>query len=425
MNIIIALLVLSVIVIIHELGHFILAKANGVGVKEFAIGMGPRVAQIKKGETVYCIKLLPFGGSCMMVGEDENSDDEKAFNNKSVWARISIIAAGPVFNFILAFILALIIIGNIGYDPCMVYSVKEGSAAYEAGLMEGDRIVQVNNRSITFFREFYLYETVYPDRTMEITYERDGQYYTTTVVPEYVEADNYQVGMTITGTEVTSVIEGAPAQVAGLLAKDIIQTVNGVEVQTSDEIIELVRATTEGKVALEVLRGEETLVINVEPKLVHTTGYETGLYCSGVRVATTPMETVRYSFTEVKYWIVTVFDSLRMMFTGRVSADDVAGPVGVVSLIGDVVEESKSEGSFYILLNVLNMTMMISANLGVMNLLPLPALDGGRLVFLIIEAIRRKPIDREKEGMVHFVGIVLLMILMVFVSFNDIRNLFH
>lgn len=130
MTIVIALLILSVIIIIHEFGHFLLAKANGIGVTEFAVGMGPRILQFTKGETVYCIKLLPFGGSCMMNGEDEDSTDEKAFNNKSVWARISVIAAGPVFNFLLAFVMAVIIIANAGYDPCIITNVAENSVAY-------------------------------------------------------------------------------------------------------------------------------------------------------------------------------------------------------------------------------------------------------------------------------------------------------
>ena len=145
---------------------------------------------------------------------------------------------------------------------------------------------------------------------------------------------------------------------------------------------------------------------------------------SAAREKLSPAGTIAYSFKNVGYWIKAVFKSFKLLFTGKVSANDVSGPVGIVSAIGNVVTESKSDGVLYVILNLINWSVMISANLGVMNLLPIPALDGGRLVFLIIEAIRRKPVPREKEGMVHFIGIVLLMVLMVVIMANDIRKLF-
>lgn len=424
-SIIIALLILSLIVIIHEFGHFILAKANGVGVTEFAVGMGPILLKTKKGETVYCLKLLPFGGSCMMVGEDTESDDDKAFNNKPVWARISVIAAGPVFNFILAFILAVVIIANVGYDPCVVYSVAEDSASYEAGLMAGDRIVSINGSAVHFSRDYTLREVVRPSQTMNIVYERNGVKYTTQVVPEYIEHDYYQVGVSIQGLEIASVVDGMPAQAAGLMKADVIKSINGVEVTDGDAAVSMIRDSKGNSIDITIERNGEEMQFVIVPQLVHTSGYETGIEVSQARVKAAPAETIVYAFHEVGYWIRTVFDSLGMMIRGQVSADDVSGPVGVVSMIGEIVEESRPDGWFYMFLNAFNMACMLSANLGVMNLLPLPALDGGRLVFLIIEGLRGKPINREKEGMVHFVGLVLLMLLMVFVTFNDISNLFH
>ena len=140
MKIIIALLIFSIIIIFHELGHFSLAKANGIRVNEFCLGLGPTIFGVTKGETKYSLKLLPFGGACMMEGEDGESTDDRAFGKKSVWARISVVAAGPVFNFIMAFVLSVIIVGAVGYEPSRVLSVKEGSAAEAAGLKEGDII---------------------------------------------------------------------------------------------------------------------------------------------------------------------------------------------------------------------------------------------------------------------------------------------
>lgn len=424
MNIIIALLILSVIIIIHEFGHFIIAKANGVGVTEFAVGMGPRILQFKKGETIYCIKILPFGGSCMMVGEDTESEDEKAFNNKSVWARISIIAAGPIFNFILAFVMAVIIIANIGYDPCEIADVEEGSVAYQAGLRAGDVITSINGKRVVFGREFSLRELASPEQSMIITYVRNGEENTVTVVPEFVENDYYQVGISIGDLKVESVVEGRPAKEAGIKEGDVITAINGIEMTNAQQAVDTITGSGGNELVISVIRDGQQMDLTVVPKLVHTTSYETGISINYGRTKTGAINTVVLSFYEVKYWINTVFESFGMMFRGQVTADDVSGPVGVVNLIGDVVEDSKEDGLFYVFFNIFNLTLMLSANLGVMNLLPIPALDGGRLVFLIIEAVRGKPIDREKEGMVHFVGLMLLMILMVFITFNDIVNLF-
>lgn len=424
MSIVIALLILSVIVIIHEFGHFLLAKANGIGVTEFAVGMGPILLQTKKGETVYCLKLLPFGGSCMMVGEDADCDDEKAFNNKSVWARISVIAAGPVFNFILAFILAVSILACKGYDPCRIYAVEPGSVAEAAGLLAGDTIYSINGRRVYFARDYSLQEVVRPSKEMVIVYEREGQKYTTTVTPQFTEHDYYQVGVSIQNLNIASVVEKMPAAQAGLQEGDVIVRINDIAVKDGDEAVQFIRDSEGNPIHMVVNREGTELEFTITPQNVHTSGYETGIVVSGMRVKTTPFKTVVYGFHEVGYWIRTVFESLGMMLRGQVTADDVSGPVGVVSMIGEVVEESRVDGLFYIFLNAFNMACMLSANLGVMNLLPLPALDGGRLVFLIIEGLRGKPIDREKEGMVHFVGLVLLMALMLFVTFKDIMNLF-
>ena len=157
MNIVLALLIFSIIVIVHELGHFLLAKKNGIGVVEFSLGMGPRLFSFDKGGTKYSLKLLPFGGSCMMLGEDGIDDDDSAFGNKSVWARISVIAAGPIFNFILAFVMATIIVSVVGYDAPKIWGIIEDYPADEAGIKEGDTIVKLNDTRIHIYREVSLF----------------------------------------------------------------------------------------------------------------------------------------------------------------------------------------------------------------------------------------------------------------------------
>ena len=344
MRILIAIIVFSIIVLFHELGHFLLAKANHVQVNEFCLGLGPTICGFTKGETKYSIKLLPFGGACMMEGEDGTSDNPKAFPNKSVWARIAIVFAGPFFNFIMAFVFSFIIICCVGYDKPVISDVMEGYAAEEAGLRGGDEILKMNGLSIHFYREVSAYSMFHSGESVEVTYCRDGEKYTTTLVPKYSE----EAGRFLYG------VMGPSGYTKGNVGENLLQA-----------------------------------------------GYE------------------------VRYWIYTTFQSLRMMVTGDVSVNDMSGPVGIVKNIGDVYEESvANDGYFYAFLNMLNWAVLLSANLGVMNLLPLPALDGGRLVFLIVEAIRRKKVDPDKEGFVHFVGIVLLLGLMVLIMFNDIRKLF-
>jgi regulator of sigma E protease len=366
MNILVAILMFSVIIVIHELGHFLLAKKNGIAVTEFSVGMGPRIISVVKtskgfsmklfastddcnsleewkDRTKYSIKLFPVGGSCMMLGEDEILENENAFNKKNVWARISVIAAGPIFNFILAFFLAVIVIGVAGYDPSTVVSVDEGMPMQEAGIQKGDVITNIDGTTIDIGRELSIYFQFHPlkEKEMKITYERNG----------------------------------------------------------------------------------EKNTVLVTPKLNEENAYKLGFGFGDARVKTTPFNVLKYSFIEVRFWIKTTVESLGQLILGKISRNDLAGPVGVVDMVGNAVKESRPYGMVTTILSVCNMGILLSANLGVMNLLPIPALDGGRLVFLVLEAIRRKPVDQEKEGMVHLIGLVALMILMVFVMFNDISRL--
>ncbi|MCI8300367.1 MAG: RIP metalloprotease RseP [Lachnospiraceae bacterium] len=343
MNIIIALIIFSIIILFHELGHFLFAKINGIRVNEFCLGLGPTLIGFTKGETKYSLKLLPFGGACIMEGEDGESQEEDSFNSKSVWARMSVVAAGPIFNFIMAWVFALIIMLSVGYDRPALTSVREGFPAEEAGLQKGDEIISMNGSRIHFFREISQYSMFHPGEEVEVVYEREGTRHTVSLNPKMDE----ETGRPMLG------MNGSPYRERGSF-----------------------------------------------------------------------LQSVSHSFYEVKYLICTTVESLRMLITGKVALNDLSGPVGIVKAMGDTYDTSQSAGGTGLaILSMVNFSIFLSANLGIMNLLPIPALDGGRLLFLIIEAIRRKKISPEKEGMVHFVGLVALMALMVFVMFNDIRNI--
>ena len=191
MSMIAAVLVFGLIVLIHEFGHFIVAKKCGIGVIEFSIGMGPRLWSIQRGETRYSIKILPFGGSCMMLGEDEDDKDPKAFVNKPVWARIAVVAAGPIFNFILAFVLGIVIVCRVGYDAPELVDVQEGFPAQEQGMQAGDIITRLNGEPVVVYRDITLYRLLHPTETVNVEYVRpsgDGKTMekrTAVITPKY------------------------------------------------------------------------------------------------------------------------------------------------------------------------------------------------------------------------------------------------
>lgn len=434
MSIFLAVIIFGLLVFIHEFGHFIIAKKNGVRVIEFSIGMGPTIFSFDKGETKYSLKILPFGGACQMLskdfpGEEETvMDMEKSFESKSVWARMAIIFAGPFFNFALAFVLALIVIGYVGYDPAIVTSVQKDSPADEAGLKPGDIIVEYDGTNIDIGREVYLEQYIdgIDDKGVKITYERDGKEYTTTLKPVYQE--KYMIGITYTPNDgkaiISEVTQDGPLQKAGFKAGDYIVEINGTEINSSNELSDYVTKNpfSEEKVHIVAYRGEEKIVADVEPVL-GIKGYETGFsYNSNGRLECSPIEVIKYSFVEVKYQVKLVFKSLGMLFTGKLGINDFSGPVGIVDAIDTVYEGSKEDGTKYVFVNMLNFTILLSANLGVMNLLPIPGLDGGRLLFLIIEAIKGKPV--KHEAYINMAGMLLLMLFAMYILFKDIINLF-
>lgn len=430
MNLLIAILLLGIIIFIHELGHFLLAKKNGITVTEFSLGMGPRLVSFEKGGTRYSLKILPFGGSCMMLGEDEDIEDEGAFHKKGVGARFSVLFAGAFFNFILAFVLAVIVIGAVGVDYPDVISVSEDSALYEAGIREGDRIKKINGRSIHFGKEIDLYLFFNPvtDAPIDITYKRDNETYATTVYPKAAPAF-YKLGIKYSSetpeAEILGLERGFPFYEAGIKIGDVVTRIDGTPIASGREMVDYfdVNPPTEKAIEITYRHKNEEKTILIEPKLVKD-NYDLGQFYNIYREKVSPIEAVMNSFFEVKYNISYTVQSLKFLITGKAGIEEVSGPVGIVSVVGNIVDQTESEGVGIVLLNLANFATLLSANLGVMNLLPFPALDGGRLVFLLIEAIRRKPVPKEKEAIVHFIGFALLMILMVVVLYNDIRKLF-
>jgi len=353
LTIVFFLLIITLVVVSHEFGHYLIARINGIKVNEFSIGFGPAIFKKKGKVTDFVIRLLPFGGACIFEGEDgkysegeDKADDlsQKSFNDAPVWARIAAVFAGPLFNIILAYLMALVIVWFCGADLPVVHSVMEGYPAEAAGIQAGDTIVKIDGHSTKLWRDVMVKSMMSSGKPMEIVYERGGEKKSTTLTPMYSEEDaRYYIGFT-----------------------------GGAEY----------------------------------------------LACNNLKV-------FKYSAYEVRYWLVGTWDSLIYMVTGHAKLDDISGPVGVANIIDDTIEETKPHGVLIVLVNMLNIAVLLSVNLGVLNLLPIPALDGGRLLFLFFEAVSGKKVPPEKEGIIHLIGFVLLMIFMVVVLFNDITKFFR
>ncbi len=345
-SIIFAILMFEFIIVIHELGHFIAARRNKVKVNEFSVGMGPAIFKKKKGDTLYALRVIPFGGYCAMEGEDGSSDEEGAFCKAKVWRRIIIVIAGVVMNLVLGFILLTINTATSGsFASTTISYFEENASSHETGLELGDRIVKINGMRI--------FTTM--DMSFQFKNDKDGVF-------------------------------------------DIVVERDGEMVELKD-----VKFKTEDK----------TMHIDFKVKPTELT------------VGTVLSQSLKLGASDARL----IFISLRDIITGKYSLRELSGPVGIVDTIGDVFdsETDKETGKIdwaSLIHTMLSISAFITINIGIFNLLPLPALDGGRLVFLIIEAIRRKPVKPEHEGMVHFIGLIALLILMAVITVSDVIKLF-
>ncbi|MGI6113742.1 MAG: RIP metalloprotease RseP [Mahellales bacterium] len=332
-TIIIAIIFLGILIIFHELGHFITAKRVGIKVEEFAIGMGPKILSFKKGETAYSLRILPIGGYVKMMGEDTKSDDKRAFNNQKVWKRFTVLSAGSIMNFILAVIFITIIV--------------------------------------------------------------------------------YNVGVVASPLEIEKVYENTPAQRAGLRANDKIISVEGTRVDTVNQLEQLINENRGDSIEIKVLRDnkERDIILTLEPR---ATGQPMlSFKIEKVSVFQAIGQGVKQVISIIRLMIVTLVMLIRDLFAGQ-AVEGVMGPVGIIGEIGKAAKQG--------MLQLLWLGALLSINLGIINLVPFPALDGSRLVFLLVEGARGKPIDQDKEGLIHFAGFIILIALMIFITYNDITR---
>lgn len=321
-----SVLIFLLVILIHEFGHFVIAKTVGIQVNEFSIGMGPQLFSKQGDETLYSIRALPIGGYVAMEGEDEESNNPRSFSNSSVGKRLAVVVAGAIMNFFLAFVVLFIMGMMLGTPVNKIDGFVDPSNAKEAGLQIGDKIVAIDGVKTGSWEEVIDSINKSDKESLEITVERDK------------ESLKYNV-----------------------------------------------KRDSEGKIG--IIRGAERSVLG----------------------------SIKYSFTTTKLLLNEMIKFLGRLFTGKVSINEVSGPVGIIREIGSAARTS--------IINVMMLLAFININVGFFNLLPIPALDGSKVILLIIEAIRKKPIPVEKEGLINLVGFIFLIGLLIVVTFKDIIQL--
>lgn len=413
MTIISSILVFSAIVLVHEYGHYKAAKSVGIRVYEFAIGMGPTLLKREKNGTIYSIRAVPIGGFVQMEGEEEDVRTSTSFSTKTVWQRFLVIFSGPLMNFLLALALFVIIAFSFGVYGSRVDFIAEDSNEYKAGLRAGDKIISVNGEKAYIWEDIF-YEIIGNENSYyTVKYERDNQVKEARINNNYRKLVGISTKMvdgnattTVSPTDVTS-----PAYEAGIKDGDVVIKINDVPVNSWNELTNQVELTEDGKaVKVTVDRDGEILDFNIVPQTQITVKFNTQLEKSFVTA-------ISSSAYKTVYYIELMFKTISQLVTGKLGSDALGGPVMVISMVGEAAESG--------ILSLLNLAAFISINLGFMNLLPIPALDGSKIVFLIVEAVRGKAIPVEKEGYIHFIGFVVLIGFMIFITYKDILRLFR
>lgn len=336
---ILAILLFCIMIFPHELGHFIAARRVGVKVNEFAFGMGPAIWKKQGPETLYSIRLFPVGGFCAMEGEDEESNEPRAFGNKKPWQKIVVLAAGSFMNIICAIVIMSLVIGIMGFTTTVVGQVTEDLPAKAAGILEGDKLLKIDDTEIEQWTDVSKALQASGGEEVVVTLERDKQVETVSVVPQLTEGVDAQ---------------GNPAQ-----------------------------------------------------------GYVLGVTC---KISHNPFMAVVDGAQSTWNMTKMMFSALGQLFTGKAGVDELSGPVGMINMVRQTTEYGFWYYGF--------LTALICVNLAIINLLPLPALDGGRIIFVIYTMITGKTVSEKVEGAIHMVGMVLLLALMVFVTMNDITRIF-
>ena len=439
--ILIGVLLFELIIFIHEVGHFITAKKSGIKVNEFSLGMGPKIFSFGKGETKYSLRIFPIGGFCAMEGEDEESPEPRAFNNAKVWKRMIVVIAGAVMNIILGFVLMfVVVVQQDSYSSTEVQSFPATSFSSCTGLQSGDVIKEINGYGISTSMDFN-----YPISTAELK-TVDGS--TLEIYKEDCGNNLYNMAVSLVQDKNNKLSDEQVSKVNELLSKSTNEIVKAKSKEDAYSVYEnyykkindacgikdykvekIVEKETRKRYTADILverNGEEKLLKNVQ-FFTYTTKDNSDPQVS-IDFYVKPIEktfgsVISQTFKQTISTCKMIYASLGGLLTGKFGLKDMSGPIGIASAVTTVASESLSSGFMSAVNSIIYVMMIITVNLGLFNMLPFPALDGGRFVFLIIEAIRGKSVPRKVEAIVNGIGMGLLILLMILITANDIFKL--
>jgi regulator of sigma E protease len=437
--------VIGLLILIHELGHFIVARLSGVGVERFSIGFGPVLWRIKGAETEYCLSAVPMGGYVKMMGDDENPleggatgaiDPAKAFTAKSLPVRFLIVFAGPAMNFVLAAVIFALVFMTVGRPafPAVLGRLTDDGAAARAGLALGDRVLKVDGHPVQYWDEVLRAVQESQGTPLQLTVAGPGGERQVTVAPARTkgrdifgdEKEAWDLGARpFTPATIGDVVSGYPAANAGLQSGDRVVALEGQSVSSWDELAEAIHKRPGRPTSLTVRRGAETLTVTVTPLTVKDRGPDgkdaevgrigisPGMAATFVR--SNPVVAVWEGVTRTAEVTALTAIGLYKIVVGQLDRSNIGGPIQIAVAAGEQARQGLPSLAFF--------TAVISVNLALLNLLPVPMLDGGHLLFFVVEAVLGRPLSLRKREVAQQVGFVLLMLLMVYAVYNDLARI--
>lgn len=438
MTILAAVVVLGVLIFFHELGHFLVAKRAGVGVLKFSLGFGPKIAGVKRGETEYLLSALPLGGYVKMIGEDpgdetpEAQDPERSFSQKHVGIRSLIILAGPLANLLLPVVIfwgIFMVVGQAYFLPVLGSPEKDSPAA-KAGILAGDRVQKLDGQPIQRWDEVEAAIRNSGGKSLALAFAREGRTFEATLTPRALttrdifgqDVEVWDLGLRLLmPSKIGQVLPGQPAQEAGLKSGDRVVALDGTPLREWDQMAKTIHASPGRPIRLTVERNGQTLEVTVTPRASRQQGpngeEEIGLIGIGPASESQyrPLDPISAFAAGVSKTVdlsVLVVQGFVKLVQAKISPKTIGGPILIVQMTGEVAQRG--------LMELLSFTALLSINLAILNLLPVPILDGGHLLFAGIEWLRGKPVSLKKREIAQQVGMVLLIALMVFAFYNDI-----
>lgn len=413
LNAIKIIFLLGFLVLIHEGGHFLVAKFFKVKVNEFSIGFGKKLVSKQKGETTYSIRMVPLGGFVSMLGEEERSNDERSFSKQSIPKRIAIVAAGGLVNIIFGLLVYFVVIACMGnFSSKTVDTVTDGYNAKNAGILPGDEIVSINDKHVFISKDVTSLVSKNSAEPLKVKVKRDNEIKEITVEPTEIKTRSLGIYLDSdenARTKISYLFDDSSVKDI-LQVGDVIISINDENVENDYEKLMKFIDESDGEIDLKVRRANEEIDVNVTPK-------EYSQYYLGVvfKVADKKFSTrLYYAWFETGNFALSLVDNVKSIFTKGVSVNQMMGPIGISKTVA-------STNGFFEFVYIM---ALISLSLGITNLLPFPALDGGKIVLLLIEAIRRKPLKESFEIWIQMIGFSLLILLSVYISYIDVLRFF-